>query len=73
MNSKDTIYNQHAENAEWTSKLNFYKDEVAIMRSRLEEITSKNNDKDVLAKVEHFQNQFIIQKNNNDEIAHAVT
>ena len=72
MNSKESIYNQHAENAEWTSNLNFYKDEVAIMRSRLEEITSKTNTKDVLAKVEHFQNQFIIQKNNIDEIAHAV-
>lgn len=72
MNTKETIYNQHAENVEWTSKLNFYKDEVAIMKGRLEEITSKNNDKDFLAKVEHFQNQFIIQRNNIDEISHAV-
>lgn len=72
MNTKETIYNQHAENVEWTSKLNFYNDEVSIMKGRLEEITSKNNDKEVLAKVEHFQNQFIIQKNNIDEIKHAV-
>lgn len=72
MSTKETIYSQHAENVEWTSKLNFYNDEISIMKGRLEEITSKNNDKEVMAKVEHFQNQFIIQKNNIDEIKHAV-
>ena len=72
MSNQETIYNQHQENTEWLSKLNFYSDEVKIMTGRLEEITSKNNARDVLAQVEHFQNQLIIQKNNIDEIRHSV-
>ena len=66
------IYEQHAENTEWTNKLNFYKDEVKIMTRRLEEIGSKNSSKDILANVERFQNQFIVQRNNIDEALHAV-
>jgi hypothetical protein len=42
------------------------------MKGRLEEIVSKNNQHDVLAQVEHFQNQFIVQKNNIDEISHTI-
>jgi hypothetical protein len=53
-------------------KLDFYKDEIKILRNRLEEIAAKNNSGEVLSKVEHFQNQFIIQRDNIDNIAHAV-
>lgn len=72
MKSQESIYKQHSENNEWTEKLNFYKDEVNILKNRLAEIASKNTNKEVLAEVEHFQNQFIIQRNNIDEIAHLV-
>jgi predicted RNase H-like nuclease (RuvC/YqgF family) len=72
MESKASIYSQHGENTEWTNKLNFYKDEIKILTGRLEEITSKNSSTEVLAQVEHFQNQFIIQRNNIDEALHAV-
>jgi hypothetical protein len=72
MESKENIYTQHAENTEWTNKLNFYKDEIKIMTSRLEEVATKNSSKEVLAELEHFQNQLIIQRNNIDEALHAV-
>lgn len=72
MATQEKIYTQHYENTEWLSKLAFYNDEVKIMRGRLEEIATKNNSQDVLAQVEHFQNQLIIQKNNIDEIRHSV-
>jgi len=72
METKAKIYDQHAENTEWTSKLNFYKDDIKIMTGRLEEVASKNSSKEVLAQVEHFQNQLIIQRNNIDEALHAV-
>ena len=52
--------------------MDFYKDEISILKGRLEELATKNNAQDVLAEVEHFQNQFIIQRNNIDEIAHKV-
>lgn len=72
METKANIYAQHGENTEWTNKLNFYKDEVKIMTGRLEEVAAKNSSKEVLAEVEHFQNQLIIQRNNIDEALHAV-
>jgi hypothetical protein len=39
---------------------------------RLEEIVAKNNQKDVLSNVEHFQNQFIIQRNEIDQLLHDI-
>jgi len=69
---ENTIYNEHTENMDWLSRLFFYKDEIAIMQRRLEEIVQANNSKEVLAQVEHFQNQLIIQKNNIDMIKHDV-
>jgi hypothetical protein len=72
MATNESIYKQHEENTEWLKKLDFYKDEISILKGRLEELATKNNAQDVLAEVEHFQNQFIIQRNNIDEIAHKV-
>jgi hypothetical protein len=62
----------HTEHQEWLKKLDFYNDEIALMRKRLEEIVSKNTNKEILSQSEHFQNQFTVQKNNIDEIRHAV-
>jgi predicted nucleic acid-binding Zn-ribbon protein len=39
---------------------------------RLVEIVKKNNSKEVMAGVEHFQNQFIVQRNNIDELQHSI-
>lgn len=72
MSAKESIYNQHEENTEWISKLEFYKDDINIMKGRLEEIASKNSSNDALAEVERFQNQLIIQRNNIDNISHEV-
>ncbi len=72
MKSVESIYKQNSENGEWASKLNFYKERLIILKERLAEVASKNSHKEVLAEVEHFQNQFIIQKNNIDEISHTV-
>ena len=72
MATNESIYKQHEENTEWLKKLDFYKDEITILKGRLEELAQKNNAQEVLVEVEHFQNQFIIQRNNIDEIAHKV-
>ena len=66
------IYDQYQIHQDWLSRLEFYKEEIQILKERLQEITSKNNSLDVLVKVEHFQNQFIIQRNNIDELAHSI-
>lgn len=62
----------HAENTEWIKKLDFYADEIKVMTNRISEIAAKNTAADVMGQVEHFQNQFIIQKNHIDELRHAV-
>jgi hypothetical protein len=61
MKSKSSIVDLHGDHAEWAEKLFFYNDEIAIMQSRLEEIIRKNSSQEVKMKVEHFQNQLIIQ------------
>ena len=68
----EKIYTQHEENKEWSNKLAFYKDEVKIMERRIEEIASKNTSKDVLGKVEQFQNRLIINKNTMDILKHKI-
>lgn len=69
---KAFIYDQHQIHQDWLSRLEFYKEEIQILKERLKEIASKNNSQEVLAKVEHFQNQFIVQRNNIDELAHSI-
>ncbi len=73
MSQSEYIYKQHEENLEWSNKLDFYKDEIYILQSRLEEVAEKNNQKEVLAFIEQFQNRLIIQRNTIDEIQHKVT
>lgn len=72
MKTGEKIYTQHADHTEWMSKLKFYADEITLMKGRLGELASKNNQSEVLASVEHFQNQLIIQKNNIDELSHTI-
>ncbi|MGZ3862176.1 MAG: hypothetical protein ACXVPN_11680 [Bacteroidia bacterium] len=72
MKTTEKIYDQHAENGEMMQKLFFYKDEIGIMQKRVEEVAGKNSSNEVLAKVEHFQNQLIVQRNNVDVLKHKV-
>ena len=69
---KANIIDQHLENQEWLKRLDFYKEEITILKERLDEVTKKNNASDFLKYVEHFQNQFIVQRNNIDELAHSI-
>ena len=73
MKTEEKIYTKHADHTDWMSKLEFYEDEISIMKNRLSVIASKNSHQDVLAQVEHFQNQLIVQKDNIDEISHTIT
>lgn len=66
------VYELHAEHEEWLKKLDFYSDEMKVMKNRIEEVASKNTAQDVLKQIEHFQNQLIVQKNNLDELKHSI-
>ena len=72
MKTKKNIYDLHEDNKTWLSNLNFYKDDLLLMQKRIEEIAKKNNSKEVLASIEHYQNQLIVQKEQLDILAHDV-
>ncbi len=60
------------EHTEWLKAIDFYDSEIDILENRLAEIVQKNNKSSILAEVEHFQNQFIVQRNNIDELRHNI-
>lgn len=62
----------HFEHELWASEAKFYTDELKIYQKRLEEIASKNTSQEVVKQVEHFQNTFIIQKEQLDILNHEV-
>lgn len=72
MSTKAGIYELHEEHKVWNNKLDFYKDDITILERRLEELVTKNSSQEVRAEIEHFQNQFYIQRNNIDQIKHII-
>lgn len=52
--------------------LEFYKDELDILSHRLLEVSGKNTDSEVQKSVEHFQNQFDIQRQNISDLQHQI-
>ena len=67
-----TISELHLEHEEWLESLNFYTDEISILTRRLEDISTQKNSHEVKAEIEHFQNQFILQKEKLDELRHRI-
>ncbi len=63
----------HHELSDWKKSLEFYKDEIKILESRLGEVVSQNTGKTVLSESEHFQNQFILQKEQIDILRHHIS
>jgi len=69
-NKKKHLDELHFEHQLWLSEARFYVDELKIYQKRLEEVSAKNSDMEVKKQVEHFQNQFIIQKEQLDILTH---
>jgi hypothetical protein len=65
-----SIRSLHMEYQLWTRELIFYKEEIKIFEDHLSAILKRNNKNDVPAQVEHFQNQFILQKEVIDYLKH---
>lgn len=62
----------NTEHTEWIKGLAFYKDEMHILENRLLEVAAKNNAFEARQGIEHFQNQFVVQRNNIDELRHKI-
>lgn len=67
---RDVIFNSdlHFEHKQWRRELLFWEDELKSLQNRLNELVLRWTDKEVLAQLEHYQNQFIIQENAIDEL-----
>jgi hypothetical protein len=72
MEKVKTIKELHQEHKIWLAKLLFYQDELVIMAGRIAEVEKKNTSDEVLAWVDHFQNQLVIQKEQIDILKHDI-
>jgi hypothetical protein len=57
---------------QWLKSIDFYNDDLDTLEKRLLEIIRKNNTQEAMAGVEHFQNQFIVQRHNIDKLRHSI-
>jgi hypothetical protein len=66
----ELIFNSdlHFEHKQWRRELFFWEDELKSFKNRLEELVIRWTDKNMLAQLDHYQNQFIIQENSIDEL-----
>jgi hypothetical protein len=62
----------HFEHVQWRSELSFWEDEIKTFKHRLEELSARWTNKDVLKELEQFQNKFIIHKEVIDTLQHEI-
>lgn len=62
----------HFEHVQWNRELSFWEDELKSFNKRLEELVTRCKDKEVLAKLEHYQNQFILHDGIIDKLQEAI-
>ncbi len=67
---KELIFNSdlHFEHKLWRRELFFWEDELKSFQNRLKELVKRWDDKEMLAQLEHYQNQFMIQENAIDKL-----
>jgi hypothetical protein len=70
--TKEKITAMGDEHINWLNALEFYKQELGILRERLTEIAGKNTGKEASAEVEHFENQIKVQLENIDLLHHEI-
>jgi len=71
---RDVIFNSdlHFEHKQWKRELYFWEDEIKSLKNRLGDLAIRWTDKEMLAKLERFQNQFMIQENIIDELEELI-
>ena len=62
----------HYENKVWKNELLFVADEIKVYENRLSDLVTGSPQKEMLRKLEHFQNQFIREKEVIDHLKHDV-
>lgn len=70
--NKGNISAMSFEHSSWLRALDFYKQELNILRERLTEVAGKNTGKDTAGQTEHFENQVTVQNENIDTLRHNI-
>src|SRR6478672_12001874 len=65
-----SVRSLHLEYQLWIRELIFYKEEIKIFENHLEQLVTRNTNSFMRAQSEHFQNQFILQKEVIDHLKH---
>ena len=70
----EILYNEdlHFEHKQWRSELAFWEDELKSFKNRLSELIRRWTNKEVLAQLEHYQNEFILHEGVIDELQEAI-
>jgi len=71
---KEVIFNSdlHFEHVQWRRELAFWEDELKSFKNRLNELESRWTDKEVLAQLEHYQNEFILHGSVIDDLQETI-
>jgi len=64
--------NMHFEHAQWKLELAFWEDELKSFNNKLNELVFRWTNKDVLAQLEHFQNEFILHGGVIDDLQETI-
>ncbi|MFN4083364.1 MAG: hypothetical protein ACK4K9_06995 [Bacteroidia bacterium] len=72
MNTQAVINPLSTEYLQWLTNLSLYKNELKSLENSLSKLSIKISRKDLLAKVEQFQNRFIRQREVLDELRHEI-
>jgi hypothetical protein len=62
MATEEYLFDLQKAHQEYNKALDFYDDDLMVLKNRLFEVSIKNTDTEIKMEVEKFQNQFIIQK-----------
>ncbi|HLP50397.1 MAG TPA: hypothetical protein VK154_05900 [Chitinophagales bacterium] len=69
---KTSVNAVHHQSNDWIKELQFYFDELLLLQNRLGEVAAKNTGQETMAMIEHFQNKFIMLKEQADILKHDV-
>jgi len=70
MEQTEKLADLHKEHADWQNSIENLKEDISNLNEKLGSIVSRFAPRDVPSKVEHFQNQFILQKELLDIMRH---
>lgn len=72
MSNEKYLHELHTDHKMWVSELTLAVDQLNSFQNRLQEVNSANTATDIRAQVEHFQNQFIREKEVIDILIHDI-